>query len=38
MGPRGGRQNNIKNDLNDIDYDVWIGFIWLGLWTSSELF
>jgi hypothetical protein len=24
MGPRGRRQNNIKNDLNDIGYNVWI--------------
>jgi hypothetical protein len=30
-------EENIKNDLNETGYEVWIGFIWFKTGTSGRL-
>jgi hypothetical protein len=29
-------ENNVKMDLREIGWDVWSGFIWLGIGTSPR--
>jgi SRSO17 transposase len=35
--PRHGWKDNIKTDIRDIGFAVWIGFIWLSIGTGDGL-
>jgi hypothetical protein len=35
--PRRRWVDNIKMDLREIEWDVWIGLIWLRIWVSGGL-
>jgi hypothetical protein len=35
--PRRRWEGNIKMDLREIRFGIWIGFIWLRIWTGGGL-